>query len=74
VELLLGTYCGPNLTIPGFTLIDEIQLGVNSGLSSYDLPRSGTFNAAKALNKKKLQGSVAIGKSADLILLVLLLF
>jgi imidazolonepropionase-like amidohydrolase len=51
VELLLGTDCGPNLTIPGFTLIDEIQLGVNSGLNSYDLLRSGTFNAAKALKK-----------------------
>ena len=69
VMLLLGTDCGPNLTLPGFSLIEEIELGVKSGVSRYDMLLSGTLNAAKALGIEEQSGSVSVGKTADLILL-----
>lgn len=69
VNLLLGTDTGPNLTIPGFTMYDEIVLSMQSGLDCYDVLYSGTMNAAKALGIDEQSGSVSVGKNADLILL-----
>jgi imidazolonepropionase-like amidohydrolase len=69
VMLLLGTDTGPNLTLPGFTLYNEIVLAMNSGLNSYDILYSGTMNAAKAMGMEAQSGSVSVGKNADLMLL-----
>jgi imidazolonepropionase-like amidohydrolase len=69
VNLLLGTDTGPNLTLPGFTLHDEIILNISSGVDAYSILYSGTMNAAKALGIDDQSGSVSVGKNADLILL-----
>lgn len=68
VPLLLGTDTGPNLTIPGLTLHDEMDLYCHYGLSPYDVLRTGTYNAARYLGVLDEQGTVHEGKAADLIL------
>ncbi|MEO9483861.1 MAG: amidohydrolase family protein [Ekhidna sp.] len=69
VSILLGTDTGPNLTIPGFTLHEEIALMIESGLTTYEVLYSGTVASAKALGMEHAKGAVEIGMDADLILL-----
>ncbi|PCJ98061.1 MAG: hypothetical protein COA50_03810 [Flavobacteriaceae bacterium] len=68
VALLLGTDTGPSLTIPGLSLHKEIELLYKNGIPAYDILKSGTVNAAKALGKEKEFGTLAIGKKAELVL------
>src|SRR5262249_45489464 len=53
---------------PGFSLQDELVLLVESGLTPADALRAATINAARLFPLLET-GSVAIGKSADLVLL-----
>ncbi|WP_411031241.1 amidohydrolase family protein [Spongiimicrobium sp. 3-5] len=67
VTMLLGTDTGPNLTIPGLTLHNEIALLAKNGLTPHSILRSGTANAAKALGLEKELGTIAVGKKAELL-------
>ncbi len=69
VPMLLGTDTGPNLTLAGFSLHDEIMLEMQCGLSAYEVLYNGTMAAAIALGKSISQGSITINKDADLLLL-----
>lgn len=68
VHLLLGTDSGNPLVIPGFTVHEELALFVHDGLSPYEALRAGTSDAAAFLGKAGDQGTVAVGKVADLLL------
>jgi len=68
VELLLGTDTGPNLTIPGITVHDEMELLSKVGISNIDILKSGTINASKALGLSNELGSIEQGKQANIII------
>lgn len=68
VPLLLGTDSFGTL-VPGFSVHKELELMVEAGLSPYEALRTGTVNVASYLGKAKTEGTIAVGKRADFILL-----
>lgn len=55
--------------VPGYSLHQEMQLLRAAGLSSYDVLRSATINAAEFLNISNKFGTIEAGKEASFILL-----
>jgi hypothetical protein len=69
VLLMSGTDVPVPLTVPGFSLHDELQTMVDVGLSTYDVLRTSTHNPALYLGELDEFGTVEVGKRADLVLL-----
>lgn len=69
VRFLAGTDAGDPYSLPGFSLHDELAELVAAGLSPLEALQSATLNAAEFLGWQDRFGSVAAGKSADLVLL-----
>ena len=55
--------------VPGFCLHDELQALTQAGLSPLQALQSATINPAKFLGREKTQGTIDVGKRADLLLL-----
>jgi amidohydrolase family protein len=55
--------------VPGFCLHDELQWLTEAGLSPLQAIQAATINPAKFLGREKTQGTVELGKRADLVLL-----
>jgi imidazolonepropionase-like amidohydrolase len=68
IRLLAGTDLATAGTYPGFDLHDELALMVQAGLTPMEALQSATRNAADVL-KLNDSGTIAVGKSADLVLL-----
>ena len=68
VMILLGSDAPQIFNVPGFSMHEELETLVASGLSPYEALRTGTVNVAEHLGAQD-RGSVAEGKAADLILL-----
>jgi imidazolonepropionase-like amidohydrolase len=69
VKLLVGTDSPePNVT-PGFSLHQELELLVASGLSPAAALQAATLHNAQALKQESVLGSIAPGKLADLVVL-----
>ncbi|HSA92974.1 MAG TPA: amidohydrolase family protein [Terriglobales bacterium] len=69
VTLLAGTDNFDAFVIPGFSLHQELELLVRSGLSPADALRAATVHAARFLGRHNDTGTVAAGKRADLVVL-----
>jgi imidazolonepropionase-like amidohydrolase len=69
VEILAGTDALNPYCFPGFSLPDELELLVESGLKPLDALRAATLNPARFLGKEQDFGTVDVGKVADLVLL-----
>ena len=70
VQILAGTDAmGIPMTIPGSSLLRELELLHQSGLTRYEVLRTATVNIARFLGKEDEFGTVAVGKRADLLLL-----
>jgi imidazolonepropionase-like amidohydrolase len=69
VPLLAGTDAPEPYCPPGFSLHQELEYLVASGLTPADALRAATLNNARALKKDDKLGSVAAGKLADLVIL-----
>jgi len=69
VKLLAGTDASQPFVFPGFSLHEELQLLVRSGLSPLEALRTATYNPAEYLSATDSLGTVAKGKVADLVLL-----
>ena len=69
VPLALGTDTGPAMTVPGLSVHDELALYEKLGIDRLDILRIATVNAAKSLGRTGEIGVVAVGASADLMLL-----
>ena len=69
VDLLAGTDAMNPFCFPGFSLHDELELLVESGLKPLDALRAATLNPARFLGKDQDYGTVEPGKVADLVLL-----
>lgn len=69
VTLLAGTDTPEPNTAPGFSLHDELELLVESGLTPAAALQAATINNARALKQSNELGSVEEGKLADLVIL-----
>lgn len=69
VKVLAGTDAGDTHIFPGFSIHDELVELVRAGLSPAEAIRSATLDAAVFSNVDGDFGSIAIGKTGDLILL-----
>ena len=67
--ILLGSDAPQVMNVPGFSLHHEMKDMVDAGMSISDILKSGTSKPAEFFNQKGDFGSVAVGSSADLILL-----
>jgi len=69
VKLLAGTDMPQAFVYPGFSLHQELELLVRSGLAPLEALRTATYNPAEFLGALDSLGTVARGKVADLLLL-----
>ncbi|HET9483799.1 MAG TPA: amidohydrolase family protein [Xanthomonadales bacterium] len=69
VPILAGTDAPMPLVYPGYSLHDELELLVESGLSPADALRAATIGPSRVLGLEAEQGTVSVGKRADLVLL-----
>jgi hypothetical protein len=69
VPLLAGTDTPEPFVPPGYSLHQELELLVESGLSPAAALTAATINNARALNQQDRLGTVASGKLADLVIL-----
>lgn len=67
--LLLGSDAPQVFNVPGFSIQHEMKGMADSGLSSFDVLKSGTINVAKFFGQEGEFGEVSEGTTADLILL-----
>lgn len=67
--LLLGSDAPQIFQVPGFSLHDELELMVASGLTPYEALLTGTRNVAEFFGDGDEYGTVEEGKAADLLLL-----
>lgn len=68
-KILLGSDAPQLFSVPGFSLMREMQVMAKAGMSPYKILESGTRNPAIYLKAEKEFGTVEVGKVADLILL-----
>ena len=69
VGFLVGTDAGTGNIVPGRSFHLEMAAMVDDGLSPAYVLRAATINAARFMGKEDSEGSVAVGKRADLLLL-----
>ena len=73
VRVMLGTDAGIWGNPPGFSVLEELELLVESGLTPYQALRAGTTEPAEFLNEyvrgARQPGAIAEGNRADLLLL-----
>jgi len=69
VPILCGTDSPEPQVTPGFSLHQELEMLVESGLSPSAALQAATLNNARALRQEQQLGSIAPGKYADMILL-----
>ena len=55
--------------VPGFCLHDELEWFTKAGFSPLEALQTATINPARFLGRDKLQGTIEVGKRADLVLL-----
>jgi tetratricopeptide (TPR) repeat protein len=67
--ILLGTDAGNNFVLPGISAHEELERLTSAGLSPYGALAAATRDAAEHLGQGERLGTVAVGKSADLVLL-----
>jgi imidazolonepropionase-like amidohydrolase len=69
VPIVAGTDAGVSGVVAGFSLHDELELLVESGLTTQEALNSATLLSAQWLGTDKQIGSIETGKFADLVLL-----
>ena len=55
--------------VPGFCLHDELQWFTQAGFSPFEALQTATINSARFLGREHSQGTIEVGKRADLVLL-----
>jgi len=68
VTVLFGTDSGPNFIAPGVSMLEEMKLLEDAGISRFEILKSATLNAGEILKDKSL-GKVVVNATADLLLL-----
>jgi hypothetical protein len=68
ITILAGTDTAENHCPPGFSLLTELELLVQSGLPPNAALQAATINNARALKQTQNLGSVEVGKLADMVI------
>jgi imidazolonepropionase-like amidohydrolase len=68
VDIILGSDAVQTFSVPGFSIVNEMQAMARSGMSAYDIYVTGGPNVARFFNREKEVGTVAVGRIADLVL------
>ncbi|MCZ6917279.1 MAG: amidohydrolase family protein [Gemmatimonadetes bacterium] len=68
VNLVPGTDSNTEYAIAGMALHEEMELLIAAGLSPYEVLRTATVNSARLLESLDHQGTIEVGKDANLIL------
>ncbi|WP_300393463.1 amidohydrolase family protein [Henriciella sp.] len=68
VVLVAGSDAGIFINVPGLSLIDELTLLVEAGLTPYEALQAATWNAALAVGEVDEHGCMAEGCAADLVI------
>ena len=69
VSLAMGTDTGPALTIPGYSVHEELKLLSDAGLSTKSILKTATIKGAELIGLSQSLGQVKVGFQADLLLL-----
>ena len=68
-SIICGTDAGIGITIPGFSIHQELAFFKEAGLSNYEVLKTATVNASKTHSIMNNMGTIEIGKVANLLLL-----
>ncbi len=68
VTLICSTDAGIGVTIPGFSIHQELAFYKEAGLSNYEVLKTATINASKTHSIMNNMGTIEVGKIANLIL------
>ncbi len=68
VTFICGTDAGIGVTIPGFSIHQELAFYKEAGLSNYEVLKTATINASKTHSIMNNMGTIEVGKVANLIL------
>jgi hypothetical protein len=69
VTFICGTDAGIGVTIPGFSIHQELAFYKEAGLSNYEVLKTATINASKTHSIMNNMGTIEVGKIANLILI-----
>ena len=67
--IICGTDAGIGVTIPGFSIHQELAFYKEAGLSNYEVLRTATVNASETHSIMNTMGTIEVGKVANLILI-----
>lgn len=68
VAIICGTDAGIGITIPGFSIHQELAFYKEAGLSNYEVLKTATVNASQTHSIMNNLGTIEIGKIANLLL------
>jgi imidazolonepropionase-like amidohydrolase len=68
VTFICGTDAGIGVTIPGFSIHQELAFYKKAGLSNYEVLKTATINASKTHSIMNNMGTIEVGKIANLLL------
>jgi imidazolonepropionase-like amidohydrolase len=68
IPIICGTDAGIGVTLPGFSIHQELAFYQEAGMTNFEALKTATINAAQTHQKMNHLGTVAIGKTANLIL------
>lgn len=69
VPILLGSDAPQVFNVPGFSIHHEMQSMSDAGLTHLEIIQSGTINIARFFGREQLEGTIAPGKVANLLIL-----
>ena len=69
VNIICGTDAGIGVTVPGFSIHNELQLYKQAGLSNYEVLKTATVNPTKTHSQFESLGTIEEGKVANLLVL-----
>lgn len=68
ISIICGTDAGIGVTVPGYSIHQELAFYKAAGLSNYDVLKTATINASRTHAMMNNMGSVEVGKLANLLL------
>jgi imidazolonepropionase-like amidohydrolase len=68
IDIILGSDAVQTFSVPGFSIVNEMEAMARSGMSPYDIYVTGGPNVARFFARDKDVGTIAVGKMADLVL------
>ncbi len=68
VNIVCGTDAGIGITVPGYSIHEELELYREAGLSNYEVLKTATINPGNAHKEFNEMGSIEVGKIANFVL------